>query len=83
MTRNTVLAAALGSLITLGLSPAMAAQGAAEKCYGVAAPGKNDCATAAHACAGQSSTDRDPREWKNVPAGTCGKLGGKLSAPGK
>ncbi|MBV6423324.1 MAG: hypothetical protein NAOJABEB_01114 [Steroidobacteraceae bacterium] len=83
MIRNTVLAAALGSVLALGVTPAMAADPASEKCFGVAHAGKNDCATAAHACAGQSTTDRDPREWKAVPKGTCEKMGGRLAPPTK
>lgn len=53
-----------------------------EKCYGVAAAGKNDCGTPVHSCAGQSKVDRDPTEWKLVPIGTCQKLGG-TSTSGK
>ncbi|HNR22194.1 MAG TPA: DUF2282 domain-containing protein [Steroidobacteraceae bacterium] len=79
MTRNIVLASALGSLLALNLATASAAQAATEKCYGIAMAGKNDCATAAHACAGQSKTDRDPREWQLVPKGTCEKMGGRLA----
>lgn len=81
MTRNTVLAAAVGSLFALGLTPTIAAEGSSEKCYGVALAGKNDCATAAHACAGQSTTDKNPDEWKKVPRGTCEKMGGRLTTP--
>ena len=83
MTRDLVLAAALGSLLILGLAPAISAAEPSEKCFGVAAAGKHDCATAAHACAGQAATDRDPREWKKVPAGSCAKMGGRLAAPAK
>ncbi|HQW09939.1 MAG TPA: DUF2282 domain-containing protein [Steroidobacteraceae bacterium] len=79
MTRNRVLAAALGSLFTLGLAPVIAAEATSEKCFGIAAAGKNDCATATHACAGQSTIDNDPREWKKVPQGTCEKMGGRLT----
>lgn len=83
MTRNAMLAAALGSLVALSIVPAIGAEKTTEKCYGIAAAGKNDCATAVHACAGQSTADRDPREWKGVPKGTCEKMGGRLSPPAK
>ncbi len=83
MTRNTVLAAAIGSLFALSLTPAMAAESASEKCYGVALAGKNDCATAAHACAGQATTNKDPAEWKKLPKGSCEKMGGSLSPAAK
>ena len=51
-----------------------------EKCYGVAARGKNDCAEGAHSCVGQSARDRDPESFVLVPKGDCQKLaGGKTS----
>ena len=49
-----------------------------EPCYGVAEAGKNDCATARHACAGSAQTNKSPDDFKFVPKGTCEKLGGKL-----
>ena len=52
-----------------------------EKCYGVVKAGKNDCGTSKHACAGQSTVDKDPISWKYVEKGTCEKVGGKLTAP--
>ena len=52
-----------------------------EKCYGVAARGKNDCAEGAHSCVGQSTRDRDPESFVLVPKGDCQKLaGGKTQA---
>ena len=52
-----------------------------EKCYGVAARGKNDCAEGAHSCVGQSARDRDPESFVLVPKGDCQKLaGGKTQA---
>lgn len=52
-----------------------------EKCYGVNAPGKNDCAAAgSHSCAGQATTANDPKSWIYVPVGTCAKIqGGSLT----
>jgi uncharacterized membrane protein len=52
-----------------------------EKCYGVAARGKNDCAEGAHSCVGQATRDRDPTSFVLVPKGDCQKLaGGKTQA---
>jgi uncharacterized membrane protein len=52
-----------------------------EKCYGIAKAGQNDCASAtgSHGCAGASTVDKAPEEWKWVAKGTCEKAGGKLS----
>ena len=47
-----------------------------EKCYGISAKGKNDCAEGAHSCAGQSTLDRDKASFMLVPAGDCGKIAG-------
>lgn len=77
--KSTLLAAALGSLLAASLAPASAAEADAERCYGVSKAGANDCGTAAHGCAGMAKTDNDPSEWKNVPKGTCEKLGGSLT----
>ncbi|WP_322025840.1 DUF2282 domain-containing protein [Burkholderia sp. BCC1977] len=52
-----------------------------EKCYGINAVAKNDCAEGAHSCAGQSTQARDPKSFVLLPAGDCGKIaGGKLKA---
>jgi uncharacterized membrane protein len=52
-----------------------------EKCYGVAAAGKNDCASSGNnSCAGHSAKDADGGAWVLVPAGLCEKLtGGSLT----
>ena len=50
-----------------------------DKCYGVAKAGQNDCAAGKHACAGQSTVDKDPASWKYVDKGTCEKMGGMTS----
>ena len=82
--RNLALAAAVGSLLSMGVTTAAFAGEKAdkEKCYGVAKAGKNDCAANGHSCAGQSKVDNDPTEWKYVPKGECEKMGG-TTAPGK
>jgi len=52
-----------------------------EKCYGINAIAKNDCAEGVHSCAGQATQARDPKSFVLLPAGDCGKIqGGKTSA---
>jgi uncharacterized membrane protein len=82
--RNLALAAAVGSLISMGVTATAVAGDKAgkEKCYGIAKAGQNDCGTAKHACAGQGAkTDKDPMEWKYVNKGECDKMGGKSAPP--
>jgi len=81
--KTIAIASAVGSLLALGTVTASAGEEAKEKCTGVAEAGKNDCATAAHSCAGQAKADKDPAEWKYVPKGECEKMGGKVVAPEK
>jgi uncharacterized membrane protein len=51
----------------------------AEKCYGVAKAGKNDCQTANSSCAGTSRRDGQGDAWLYVPAGSCERIvGGSL-----
>lgn len=53
-----------------------------EKCYGVAAAGKNDCAsTGNNSCAGHAAKDMDGGAWVLVPAGLCEKLAGGSLTP--
>jgi uncharacterized membrane protein len=52
-----------------------------EKCYGVAARGKNDCAEGAHSCVGQSTHDRDKASFVALPKGDCQKLAGGSTKP--
>ena len=76
----SIAAAALGLAL---VSPAQAADkpAAKEKCYGINANAKNDCAAGAHSCAGQATKARDPNSFVYLPAGACSKIdGGKLSA---
>ena len=52
-----------------------------EKCYGISAVSKNDCAEGAHSCAGQATQARDAKSFVLLPAGDCNKIqGGKLKA---
>jgi uncharacterized membrane protein len=52
-----------------------------EKCYGVNAVGKNDCAVGKHSCAGQSTKARDPESIVLLPAGVCAKIAGGTTKP--
>jgi len=88
MDTNTLIRSAVLGLITLSTleGAAMAAEPAGkEKCYGISKAGQNDCANASgtHACSGQAKADKDPEDWKYVAAGTCAKIGGKLTPPAK
>jgi len=50
-----------------------------EKCYGINAAAKNDCAEGAHSCAGQATQARDTKSFVLLPAGDCTKIqGGSL-----
>lgn len=52
-----------------------------EKCYGINAVAKNDCAEGAHSCAGQATKARDSQSFVLLPAGDCSKIaGGSLKA---
>lgn len=52
-----------------------------QKCYGINAVAKNDCAEGAHSCAGQATQARDPKSFVLLPAGACSKIqGGRTMA---
>lgn len=52
-----------------------------EKCYGINAVAKNDCAEGAHSCAGQATQAHDAKSFVLLPGGDCGKIaGGKLTS---
>ena len=74
---KSTIAAALAGSLTLALCAAAqagpaAAQPGADKCYGVALAGKNDCAAGAGtSCAGTSTVDYDAHVWKYVAKGSC------------
>ena len=40
-----------------------------EKCYGINAVAKNDCAEGVHSCAGQATKARDTKSFVLLPAG--------------
>jgi uncharacterized membrane protein len=52
-----------------------------EKCYGINAAAKNDCAEGVHSCAGQATQARDTKSFVMLPAGDCAKIqGGKTTS---
>jgi uncharacterized membrane protein len=73
----TAMAAALSMMSAA--APSQAADD--EKCYGVAAAGKNDCKAGAHSCAGHSTMAADPASFILVPKGTCEKINGGSLMP--
>jgi uncharacterized membrane protein len=60
----------------LSVSARAAAADNTERCYGVAKGGKNDCAGAAHACAGPSRAEATSKEFIEVPEDVCERLHG-------
>ena len=82
--RNVVITAAIGSLFALGsLTAAAADKAPVEKCFGIVKAGKNDCRTAASACAGTATKDGQKDAWIYVPKGTCDKIVGASLKSGK
>jgi uncharacterized membrane protein len=85
MKSQTTLQTAIAAVLAAGFATAALAEGpvkqpqGTQKCYGIAKAGQNDCGTAKHACAGTSTKDKDPAEWKYVPKGTCEQMGGNSS----
>jgi uncharacterized membrane protein len=85
---NSVVKAAFAGALSAGMAaaalvhagPADKPKFTAEKCYGVAKAGHNDCETSASACAGTSKVDNQRDAWMFVPKGTCNKIvGGSLT----
>jgi uncharacterized membrane protein len=86
MDKQTLVRAALASIVVLGaaaqtaVAGPVAADASKDKCFGIAKAGANDCASSngAHSCAGQATKDGAPTDWKYVTKGTCEKMGGSL-----
>jgi len=77
----SALAAAIAAPAALSAQkPAAAPSFKAEKCYGIAKAGKNDCASSGNnSCGGTSKVNSDPKAWIYVPAGYCERIvGGNL-----
>jgi uncharacterized membrane protein len=81
--KTAILAAAVSSLLVVSATAFAADEANSEKCYGVAKAGKNDCAGAAHACAGQGKADASAKEFVKLPKGTCERIVGGSLTPGK
>jgi len=86
MNKRIVIASALAAAVaapTLALAgPASAPKFSAEKCYGIAKAGNNDCASAGNnSCAGTSRVNGDPKAWIFVPAGYCDRIIGASKTP--
>ena len=87
MKRSMLVASAMAAVLSMPLvalgqgGPAPTPKFEAEKCYGIAKAGKNDCQTANSSCAGTSKRSGQGDAWLYVPKGTCDKLvGGSLQA---
>jgi len=93
---TATLSAAMGLALALQAAPASAAQDVPpivkqnmermkkqklEKCYGINAVSKNDCAEGVHSCAGQATTARETKSFVLVPAGVCSKIEGGSTKP--
>ena len=91
MKHQLALSAALATVVTLGVMDSAQAgendrkRAAKERCYGITPAGQNDCGNLAgtHSCAGQSTIDNDPGEWRLVNKGSCESLGGMLRKEAK
>ncbi len=76
-----IIASAMTSAITTAEATAQQVAAKQEKCFGVSLKGKNDCAAGpGTSCAGTSTVDYQGNAWKLVPAGTCEKMGGSMTA---
>ena len=92
MTAVTALSSAIGLAVALSAAPLPAASAEMpqivkdnmarmakdhlEKCYGINAVSKNDCAEGAHSCAGQATKARDTKSFVLLPGGVCAKIAG-------
>ncbi len=86
MRNSLTLAAAVAAMAAVPLlahaGPAPEPTFKAEKCYGIALAGKNDCAASnSHSCAGEARMTGDPKSWIYVPVGTCQKINGGSLTP--
>jgi uncharacterized membrane protein len=97
MSAATALSAAIGLAFALQGAPAPAgaaempqivkdnmarmAKDHLQKCYGINAVAKNDCAEGAHSCAGQATKARDTKSFVMLPAGDCAKIQGGRTTP--
>ena len=77
----SAVAAALAVPIVSQAGPAPKPKFQAEKCYGIAKAGNNDCQTANSSCAGTSRRDNQGDAWIYMPAGACDTVVGGSTQP--
>ena len=71
----TAFATALAPVILSAQKPVPPPSYKAEKCYGIAKAGKNDCASTGNtSCGGSSKVNADPKAWIYVPEGYCERI---------
>jgi len=80
---TSAMLGALALASTSSFAGPAAQPAASEKCYGVSAAGKNDCAAGVHSCAGQSTKNFDKSSFVYLPKGACSKLAGGSMMAGK
>lgn len=82
MTKTLAITSAIAAGVMMASSADVYANKKAEKCYGIAKAGKNDCAAGpGTSCAGSSKVDAQKDAWMYVAKGTCEKIvGGSLEA---
>ena len=87
MSKRVVIASALAAAVAApslvsAQAPVAAPSFKAEKCYGLAKAGKNDCAsTGNNSCGGSSRVAADPKAWIYVPDGYCERIVGGSKTP--
>lgn len=85
ISKRVLISSAIATVVAMGAMTASAQdkdnEKAMEKCYGVVAAGKNDCAGNGHACQGQAKTSADGQEFIALPAGICERLEGGSTTP--
>jgi uncharacterized membrane protein len=81
MKTAVLVATAVAAALSMASVPGPAQAADDEKCYGVAAAGKNDCKAGAHSCAGHATMASDPASFILVPKGTCEKIAGGSVTP--
>jgi uncharacterized membrane protein len=90
LTAASTLSAAIGLALVLQapvsaadapMAKSDAAAAKTEKCYGINAAAKNDCAAGSHSCAGQATMARDTKSFVLLPAGDCAKIAGGSTKP--
>ena len=70
----SAMAAALSFALQASAQPAPTPMFEAEKCFGIAKAGKNDCQTANSSCAGTSKRDAQGDAWVYMPKGSCDRV---------